>query len=158
MRVRAAARAASFCREGSLTTHHAEAGELVRTLKAQAKADPELAQRRADTARLRAAEPREQRIQDALARLRAMSRQRQAASTSTSIRPVSDLASIRWIPLVEVISDTSAWFRDSGLVVLCRPFNLKRSDHAFFVEFSPDPLDNLPTQIQPPLTLCPPAF
>jgi hypothetical protein len=69
MRVRADAGAASFRREASLKEHHAEARELVRTLKTQAQADPGLAQRRAQTARLRAAEQREQRIEDALARL-----------------------------------------------------------------------------------------
>lgn len=69
MRVRADAGAASFRREASLKEHQAEASELVRTLKAQAQADPGLAQRRAHAARLRAAEQREQRIQEALARL-----------------------------------------------------------------------------------------
>jgi len=69
MRVRADAGAASFRRQASLKEHQAQAKELVRTLKAQAQADPALAQRRAQAARLRAAEQREQRIQDALARL-----------------------------------------------------------------------------------------
>jgi len=69
MRVRADAGAASFRREASLKQHQAEASELVRTLKAQAQADPGLAQRRAHAARLRAGEQREQRIQAALARL-----------------------------------------------------------------------------------------
>lgn len=69
MRVRADAGAASFRREASLKEHQGEARELVRTLKAQAQADPGLAQRRAQSARLRAAELREQRIKEALARL-----------------------------------------------------------------------------------------
>ena len=69
MRVRADAGAASFRRQSSLKQHQDEASELVRTLKAQAKANPGLAQRRARAARLRAAEQREQRIREALARL-----------------------------------------------------------------------------------------
>lgn len=69
MRVRADAGAASFRREASLKEHQAEASELVRTLKEQAQADPGLSQRRAQAARLRAAEQREQRIKDALQRL-----------------------------------------------------------------------------------------
>lgn len=69
MRVRADAGAASFRRQASLKEHQTQARELVRTLKAQAQADPGLSERRARAARLRAAEQREQRIQDALARL-----------------------------------------------------------------------------------------
>lgn len=69
MRVRADAGAASLRREASLKEHQADASELVRTLKQQAQADPGLSQRRAQAARLRAAEQREQRIKEALARL-----------------------------------------------------------------------------------------
>ncbi len=69
MRVRADAGAASFRRQARLEEHQAEARELVQTLKAQAQADPGAASRRAQAARLRAAQQREQRIADALARL-----------------------------------------------------------------------------------------
>ncbi len=69
MRVRAGAGAASFRRQARLEEHQAEARELVRALKAQAQADPGHASRRAQAARLRAAQEREQRIVDALARL-----------------------------------------------------------------------------------------
>lgn len=69
MRVRADAGAASFRRQARLEEHQAEARELVQALKAQAQADPGLASRRAQAARLRAAREREQRIADALARL-----------------------------------------------------------------------------------------
>jgi len=69
MRVRADAGAASFRRHARLQEHQAQAWELVQTLKAQAHTDPGLASRRAQAARLRAAQQREQRINDALARL-----------------------------------------------------------------------------------------
>jgi IS5 family transposase len=69
MRVRADAGAASFRRQARLEEHQAEARELVQTLKAQAQADPGAASRRAQAARLRAAQDREQRIAQALARL-----------------------------------------------------------------------------------------
>lgn len=69
MRVRADAGAASFRRQARLEEHQAEARELVQALKAQAQADPGHASRRAQAARLRAAQEREQRIADALARL-----------------------------------------------------------------------------------------
>ncbi len=72
MRVRADAGAASFRRQARLEEHQAEARELVRTLKTQAQADPGQASRRAQAARLRAAQQREQRIADAPARLPAM--------------------------------------------------------------------------------------
>jgi transposase len=69
MRVRADAGAASFRRQARLEEHQAEARELVQTLKTQAQADPGAASRRAHAAKLRAAQQREQRIADALARL-----------------------------------------------------------------------------------------
>jgi len=69
MRVRADAGAASFRRQARLEEHQAEARELVQALKTQAQADPGQASRRAQAARLRAAQEREQRIADALARL-----------------------------------------------------------------------------------------
>ncbi len=69
MRVRADAGAASFRRQVRLEEHQAQARELVQALKAQAQADPAQASRRAQAARLRAAQEREQRIADALARL-----------------------------------------------------------------------------------------
>jgi transposase len=69
MRVRADAGAASFRRQARLEEHHAQARELVQTLKAQAQADPGQASRRVQAARLRAAQQREQRIAEALQRL-----------------------------------------------------------------------------------------
>lgn len=69
MRVRADAGAASFRRQASLQEHLNEAGELVRTLKEQAKKDPSQAQRREQAARLRAAADREERIRRALEQL-----------------------------------------------------------------------------------------
>lgn len=69
MRVRADAGAASFRRQASLEAHLSEAGELVRSVKAQAQADPGRAQRRAQAAQLRAAQEREERIRQALAQL-----------------------------------------------------------------------------------------
>jgi len=69
MRVRASAGAASFRREASLQEHLSQARELVQTLKTQADADPGLAARRAQAAKLRAACEREQRIEQALKQL-----------------------------------------------------------------------------------------
>lgn len=69
MRVRADAGAASFRRQASLQEHLSEAGELVRTLKEQAKNDPSRAKRREQAAKLRAAEDREERIRRALEQL-----------------------------------------------------------------------------------------
>ncbi len=71
MRVRAGAGAgaASFRRQASLQEHLHEAGELVQTLKAQARNDPGAAGRRAQAAQLRAAREREERIAAALAQL-----------------------------------------------------------------------------------------
>lgn len=69
MRVRADAGASSFRRRASLEAHLSEAGELVQSIKAQAEADPGRAQRRAQAAQLRAAQAREERIRQALARL-----------------------------------------------------------------------------------------
>ena len=69
MRVRADAGAASLRRHASLHEHLTEAGELVRTLKEQAKKDPGQARRREQAAKLRAAEDREERIRRALEQL-----------------------------------------------------------------------------------------
>ena len=69
MRVRADAGAASFRRQASLDEHLSEASELVRTLKAQAKADPGQGKRREQAARVRGAQEREARIKAALAQL-----------------------------------------------------------------------------------------
>jgi transposase len=69
MRVRAHAGAASFRRQARLEEHQLEARELVQALKTQAQVDPGQASRRVQAARLRAAQEREQRIADALARL-----------------------------------------------------------------------------------------
>jgi transposase len=69
MRVRADAGAASFRRQASLQEHLSEAGELVRTLKEQAKIDPGQPKRREQAAKLRAAEEREERIRQALEQL-----------------------------------------------------------------------------------------
>ena len=69
MRVRADAGAASFRRQASLDEHLKEAGELVQTLKKQARSDPGLARRQAQAAQLRAAQKREERIRAALKQL-----------------------------------------------------------------------------------------
>ena len=69
MRVRADAGAASFRRQASLDEHLSQARELVQTIKTQAQADPGLAQRQAQAAKLRAAQEREERIQAALEQL-----------------------------------------------------------------------------------------
>jgi transposase len=79
MRVRASAGAASFRRRGSLQEHLSEASELVQTLKAQAASDPGAAERRAQAARLRAAQEREERIRQALEELKS-SRSRSATA------------------------------------------------------------------------------
>lgn len=83
MRVRADAAAASFRRQASLQEHQCEASELVQTLKAQMQADPGAASRRAQAARLHAAQEREQRIAQALARLPEM----EAAKRRNGDRP-----------------------------------------------------------------------
>lgn len=69
MRVRADAGAASFRRAAALEQHLAKAGELVREVKQRAKDDPGAGSRRAQAARQRAAEGREQRIRAALEQL-----------------------------------------------------------------------------------------
>ena len=69
MRVRADAGAASFRRQASLQEHLSEAGALVQTTKQQAQADPGQAQRKAQAAKLRAAQEREERIRAALEQL-----------------------------------------------------------------------------------------
>ncbi len=89
MRVRADAGAASFRRQARLEEHQAEARELVQTLKTQAQADPGQASRRAQAARLRAAQQREQRIADALRRLPEM----QAAKRRNGDKPEDARAS-----------------------------------------------------------------
>ena len=65
----ASAGAASFKRQGTLREHQAKASELVRTLREEASADPGGASRRSRAAAERAAREREQRLQQALARL-----------------------------------------------------------------------------------------
>ena len=69
MRVRADAGAASFRRQASLDEHLSQARELVQRVKTQAQADPGLAKRQAQAARLRAAQEREERIRAALEQL-----------------------------------------------------------------------------------------
>jgi transposase len=69
MRVRADAGAASFRRQASLDEHLSQARELVQTIKTQAQADPGLANRQAQAAKLRAAREREERIRAALEQL-----------------------------------------------------------------------------------------
>lgn len=69
MRVRADAGAASFRRQASLEQHLAEAGELVKDIKQRALSDPAAASRRAQAARQRAAQEREERIGAALEQL-----------------------------------------------------------------------------------------
>ena len=69
MRVRADAGAASFRRQASLEQHLSEALELVQSIKDKAESDPAADRRRAQAAKLRAAEQREQRIRQALEQL-----------------------------------------------------------------------------------------
>ena len=69
MRVRADAGAASFRRQASLDEHLSQARELLQTIKTQAQADPGLAKRQAQAAKLRAAQEREERIRAALEQL-----------------------------------------------------------------------------------------
>lgn len=69
MRVRASAGAASFRRQASLQEHLGQAQELVQELKKQAQEDPGQAKRQAQAAKLRAAEEREKRIEQALEQL-----------------------------------------------------------------------------------------
>ena len=69
MRVRADAGAASFRRQASLQEHLSEAGELVQSAKKAAQVDHGQAQRKAQAAKLRAAQEREQRIRAALEQL-----------------------------------------------------------------------------------------
>jgi transposase len=69
MRVRADAGAASFRRQASLDEHLSQASELVQAIKTQAQADPGLAKRQAQAAKLRVAQEREQRIRAALKQL-----------------------------------------------------------------------------------------
>lgn len=69
MRVRADAGAASFRRQASLEQHLAEAGELLEGIKRRALSDPAAASRKAQAARQRAAQEREQRIRAALEQL-----------------------------------------------------------------------------------------
>jgi transposase len=69
MRVRAAAGAASFRRQGSLRRLLSEAAELVQTVKRHGQADPGRASRQAQAAQERAVREREQRIQAALEQL-----------------------------------------------------------------------------------------
>jgi transposase len=69
MRVRAHAGAASFRRQASLEEHLSQARELVQTLKTQTQADPGLAKRQVQAAKLRAAREREERIEAALEQL-----------------------------------------------------------------------------------------
>lgn len=69
MRVRASAGAASFRREDRLTEFLNQARARVAELKGQTDSDPGAAQRKAQAARLRAAQECEQRIQRALDRL-----------------------------------------------------------------------------------------
>lgn len=69
MRVRADAGAASFRRQASLQEHLSQARELVQTLKTQAQSDPGQPKRQAQAAQRRAAQQREQRIEEALKQL-----------------------------------------------------------------------------------------
>jgi hypothetical protein len=69
MRVRASAGAGSFRREQRLHEFMAQARARVGELKRQTDSDPGAAQRKAQAAKLRAAQEREQRIQRALQRL-----------------------------------------------------------------------------------------
>jgi hypothetical protein len=77
-----------FRRQARLEEHQAQARELVQTLQTQAQADPGAASRRAQPARLRAAQDREQRSTPSLlpgshSRLKIMARRQASTSTST---------------------------------------------------------------------------
>ena len=86
MRVRASAGAASFRRQARLQEHLHEAGELVQTLKQQARNDPGAAQRRAQAAQLRAAREREERIAAALAQLPEVAAAKQRSRSKSQAR------------------------------------------------------------------------
>ena len=111
MRVRASAGAASFKRQGTLKEHQAKAGELVRTLREDASADPGGASRRARAAAERAAREREQRLQQALARLPELqevkrrngrSAEEARASTTDAQASVMKMADGGWRPAYNV--------------------------------------------------------
>jgi len=111
MRVRASAGAASFKRQGTLREHQAKAGELVRTLREEAAADPGGANRRARAAQERAAREREQRLQQALARLPELEQvkrrnggdpQEARASTTDAQASVMKMADGGWRPAYNV--------------------------------------------------------
>ena len=89
MRVRADAGAASFRRQVSLEQHLAEAGELVDAIRKRSAADPAAASRRAQAARERAAQQREERIRAALEQLP----QLQAAKRRNADKPEDARAS-----------------------------------------------------------------
>jgi len=76
MRVRAHAGSSSFRKEGSLEAALAEATEHVERLRQEQQADPSGEERRAQAARQRAAEERQQRIEQAQAELQKIQEQR----------------------------------------------------------------------------------
>ncbi len=86
MRVRASAGAASFRRQARLQEHLHEAGELVQTLKQQARNAPGAAERRTQAARLRAAREREERIAAALAQLPEVAATKQRSRSKSQAR------------------------------------------------------------------------
>lgn len=86
MRVRANAGAASFRRQASLDEHLKEASEWVQTLKTQAQSDPGLAKRQAQAAQLRAAQEREQRIEEALKQLPEVAAAKKRSGSKTEAR------------------------------------------------------------------------
>ena len=111
MRVRASAGAASFKRQGTLREHLAKAGELVRTLREEASSDPGGASRRARAAQERAAREREQRLQQALARLPELQQAKRRnganpdearASTTDAQASVMKMANGGWCPAYNV--------------------------------------------------------
>lgn len=111
MRVRASAGAASFKRQGTLREQLAKAGELVRTLREEASSDPAGASRRARAAQERAAREREQRLQQALARLPELEQAKRRnganpdearASTSDAQASVMKMADGGWRPAYNV--------------------------------------------------------
>ncbi len=111
MRVRASAGAASFKRQGTLHEHQAKAQELVSTLRDEARADPGGASRRERAARQRAARDREQRLQQALARLPELqevkrrngcSPDKARASTTDAQASVMKMADGGWRPAYNV--------------------------------------------------------
>jgi len=101
MRVRASAGAASFRRQARLQEHLHEAGELVQTLKQQARNAPGAAERRTQAARLRAAREREERIAAALAQLPEVAAAKQRSRSKSQARASTTDADARVMKMAD---------------------------------------------------------